>query len=60
MKIEINLPTDVSVALRRMAAEDRLSHEEAATVALRDWLIAHGYLDLEHELDEDTEVAGSA
>ena len=36
------------------------SHPMRPTVALRDWLIAHGYLDLEHELDEDTEVAGSA
>ncbi len=59
-KLAIALPTDVSIALRRFAAGDGLSREDATIAALRDWLIANGYLELEHDLAEDTETIGSA
>lgn len=59
-KLTLNLPADVSIALRRFAAEDGLSREDAAVAALRDWLIANGYLEFDHDLAEDTETIGSA
>lgn len=60
MKLTLTLATDEAIALRRVAAGlgDNLSI--AAQLALRDWLIGHGYLELPHELDEDTETAGEA
>jgi len=58
MIVSIDLDAATSIALRRMAAENATSLDHAAMVALRDWLTAHGYLELEHELDEDTETAG--
>jgi hypothetical protein len=54
------LPTDVSLALRRLAAAERITFEEAAVVVLRDWLTGNGWLEVEHQLDEDTETTGSA
>lgn len=60
MKLNLNLSTDESIAMRRLANELGCSHEDAAKTALRDWLIASGYLELEHELDEDTETVGEA
>lgn len=58
--ILVTLATDERLALCRFADEDGLALEQAAAVALREWLIANGYLELEHELGEDTETAGSA
>ncbi|WP_019170705.1 hypothetical protein [Pseudaminobacter salicylatoxidans] len=58
--ISINLTTAERLALRRFSVEPCLSLDEAATVALRDWLISNGYLELEHELAADTETAGNA
>lgn len=58
--ISVPLATDESLALRRFSNEHGLSLDEAATVALRDWLISNGYLELEHELAADTETAGNA
>ena len=60
MKFTLDLSADESIALRRMANELGCSNEDAAKTALRDWLIANGYLELEHELDEDTETVGEA
>lgn len=60
MKITLDLATDESIALRRFANEQGVKLPDAAEAALRDWLIGHGYLDLPHELDEDTETAGEA
>lgn len=54
------LPSDIRLALRRFATEQGCTLEEAAELALRDWLIGHGYLEPEHELDEDTETVGEA
>lgn len=59
MRITIDLPTAVSLALRRFAMEHDRSHEDAAAMALRDWLVGNGYLE-QHELDEDTETMGEA
>ena len=60
MKLTLTLPTDVSAALRRVAHEISVEPDQAAVQVLRDALIAGGWLELEHELDEDTEVKGSA
>lgn len=46
--------------MRRLASETGKGLEDAAAVALREWLIQNGYLELEHELDESTETVGSA
>ena len=59
MKLALELPTDVSIALRRMAAQDRLSNEDAAVMALRDWLTGNGYLEWQ-EFDEESDTAGTA
>lgn len=58
--LSVDLSTEERLALRRLAAEHGLSLEQAAALALREWLIQNGYLELEHELDEATETAGSA
>lgn len=61
MKIELDLSADERIALRRFMNEFGLSAPEPALrLALRDWLIGSGYLELPHELDEDTETAGEA
>ncbi len=58
MKITLDLSTDESIALRRMANGIGCSNEDAVKAALRDWLVGSGYLELPHELDEDTETVG--
>ncbi len=58
--LAVSVETAERLALRRLAAEHGLSLERAAAVALREWLIQNGYLELEHELDEATETTGSA
>lgn len=61
MKISLDLSTDESIALRRFMAEfDFATPQDAVSAALRDWLIGQGYLELLHELDEDTETLGEA
>lgn len=60
MKITLELSADESIALRRLANEYEIRPELAARVALRDWLVGAGYLDLPIELDEDTETVGEA
>lgn len=61
MKITITLSSEERIALRRFASEfSHVSLEEATASALRDFLISSGYLELPHELDEDTETLGEA
>lgn len=60
MKIALTLSTDERLALRRFANEAGEEPADAAHIALRDWLIGHGYLELPDELDEDTETQGEA
>lgn len=60
MKLTLALPTDERLALRRLALERDVSLDQAAQIALRDWLIGHGYLELAPEIDEETETVGEA
>jgi hypothetical protein len=46
MRIELDLSTDESIALRRLATEIGADLPTAAKRALRDWLIGNGYLEL--------------
>lgn len=59
MKITLNLATDERIALRRLSNETGEDLADAAHIALREWLIAHGYLEPLHELDEDTATEGN-
>jgi hypothetical protein len=45
MKIELELPPDVSIALRRFAAEADVSVERVIVHGLRDWLDGLGLLE---------------
>ena len=58
--IQFPLTTEERMALRRVANKLGAPIEAAAAAALRDWLIGHGFLEPEHELDEDTETVGEA
>lgn len=51
MKIELDLSGEERIALRRFANEAGEDLAEAARMALRDWLIGHGYL--ESQADDD-------
>lgn len=59
MKLDLALPSDISIALRRFAHEQDVDLSAAAALALRDWLTGHGYLETD-DMDEDSEVAGNA
>lgn len=56
--ITLPLATDERLALRRLAHERECSLEEAAQVALRDWLIGNGYLETE-DADNDNGDEGA-
>lgn len=60
MKITLDLATDESIALRRFASETGEDLDAAAHMAIREYLISVGMLELQHELDEDTETQGEA
>ena len=60
MKLALTLQTDEAIAMRRYVNDAGVGLEVAAHAALRDWLIANGYLELSHDLDEDTETVGEA
>jgi hypothetical protein len=61
MSLSLTLSTAERLALRRFAAEfDLATLEDAAAAALRDFLITAGYLELPHELDEESETMGEA
>lgn len=63
MKLTLTLQTDEAIALRRLANELGGDLDAAAQIALRDWLIGQGLLELPDEpdvLDEDTETVGEA
>lgn len=60
MKITLTLATDEAIALRRFANETGEELEDAAQLAIREFLISVGMLELPHELDEDTETVGEA
>ncbi|MCL4745126.1 MAG: hypothetical protein KJZ83_06890 [Burkholderiaceae bacterium] len=58
MKLTLTLSTDESLALRRFANETGEELDEAAQLAIREFLIGIGMLEQRHELDEDTETLG--
>lgn len=60
MKIMLEIRADEALALRRFTNEYRIDPDQAARFILREYLIAGGYLELEHELDEETETVGEA
>ncbi len=60
MKITLTLSTDERIALRRFANATGKSLEDAAHLALREYLISTGDLELLHELGEDAETVGEA
>ncbi len=60
MKITLTLSTDERIALRRFAKATGKSLDDAAHLALREYLISIGDLELLHELGAETETAGSA
>lgn len=61
-RLTIDLHTDEMIALRRAASDLRVDgdHEAMAALALRDWLIGHGYLEDGYGLAEGTETKGEA
>jgi len=60
MKISLDLPTDTSIGLRRLANEQDIDLEAAATIALREFLIMGGWIEVEPEIDEGMPTAVSA
>lgn len=60
MKLTLTLQTDEAIALRRLANELGGDLDIVAQIALRDWLIGQGLLELSHEPDEDTGTVGGA
>lgn len=53
MRLTLDLPTDVSIALRRFeAGTDAETLEDAAVLALRDYLIETGDLEPDSSLEE--------
>jgi hypothetical protein len=61
VRLAIELTIAESIALRRLAnGHHRLSLEEAAALALREFLIGTGDLELAPVLEEDSQVEGTA
>ena len=60
MKVLLELAAAEAIALRRFSNEFRIDHDRAARFVLREYLIASGFLEIEDQLDEDTETVGEA
>jgi len=60
MQITLTPSTAERIALRRLASETGKGLEEAPALALQEYLICTGDLELASALDEDTEIAGEA
>lgn len=61
MRITLDLPTDISIALRRFhAGTDAETVEEAAVLALREYLISSGDLEMEPALEEKRAIERGA
>lgn len=61
MKLTLDLSPEESIALFRLATEIQKDMIDAATIALRQLLIAGGYLDLtDSRLQENSETIGEA
>lgn len=59
MKLALTLPAETAIGLRRFAADHDRDLEKAAVLALREYLIAAGWIELD-EVEEDSDVAGNA
>lgn len=59
MKLILDLPTETSIGLRRLANKHDLDLETAAANALREFLVIGGWLEV-IELDEETTPEGNA
>lgn len=59
MKLNLDLPTDTSVGLRRLANEQNIDLETAAAIALREFLFLGGWLEV-LDIDEETPPEGNA
>lgn len=51
-KLTVDLPTDVSIALRRASNDLGAAREDTAVIVLRDALTALGLLEKAHALDD--------
>lgn len=61
VRLILDLPTDASIALRRFTnGIEEITLEEAAVLALREYLVSTGDLEIVPSIDEDSQVAGSA
>ncbi|OJU52362.1 MAG: hypothetical protein BGO03_11940 [Mesorhizobium sp. 61-13] len=60
MHLVLDLPRDVSIALRRFANLHQVELEASAVLALREYLTSTGDLELVAALEEDGGVAGNA
>ena len=60
MRVTIELPAAAGNALHSAAQTEGVAVEIAASVAVVEWLVAQGYLDLPDVLDEDTPTEGNA
>jgi hypothetical protein len=60
MHLVLDLPRDVSIALRRFANLHQVELEESVVLALREYLIGTGDLELVAMLEADSETDGSA
>ncbi|HEV7255854.1 MAG TPA: hypothetical protein VGN97_22490 [Mesorhizobium sp.] len=54
LKLNIELPPEMSQALQRFAEEKGWTIETATMATIAGWLTAHGYLKLPDELDGNT------
>ncbi len=60
MRITLDLGADVSTALRRFATETGMEIDAAAHIAIREFLIITGALELLQDMDEDSDTKGKA
>lgn len=60
MHLVLDLPRDVSIALRRFANLHQIELEESVVLALREYLIGTGDLELVAMLEVDSNTDGSA
>lgn len=59
MKLTLDLSTETSVGLRRLANEQDLDLETAAAIALREFLMLGGWIEVPL-IDEETPTEGNA
>lgn len=60
MHLVLDLPRDVSIALRRFGFEMDMEYKEAAIAILRNALIATGHMEIIDGIEEDSDTDGNA